>query len=177
MALKWKLYWLIFALTMAVYLTMVLWSLPQIAAMAGGLTPFDMRPTGYTVDQATAFLAALSSDGVSFYLNVQHLLDAAYPAMLAVVLAIGAQGLAAARAKWMGILTGIAAILGSAFDYLENGAVRAMLLAGPEGIDDQIARQASQWTVLKSACTTVAMCGVLFLLIWTLVQWWRRRQA
>jgi len=177
MALKWKLYWVIFALTMAVYLTMVLWSLPRIAMMAGGITPFDMRPTGYSFDQAKAFLTALSPEGASFYLNVQHLLDAAYPAMLAVVLAVGALGLAARRARWLGILAGLAASLGAAFDYLENGAVRMMLLSDPDAISDQLAHQASQWTVLKSACTTVAMSLVLVLIIWSLVQKWQRRKA
>ena len=28
----------------------------MIAAEAGGLTPFDMRPRGYTFDEAKAFL-------------------------------------------------------------------------------------------------------------------------
>ena len=65
----------LFAATIGLYLVMLLWSLPKIAAEAGGLTPFDMRPGGYSLAEARAFLAALSPEGTAFYLGVQHRLD------------------------------------------------------------------------------------------------------
>ena len=39
-------------LTLGVYATMILWTLPRIAAEAGGLAAFDMRPAGYALDVA-----------------------------------------------------------------------------------------------------------------------------
>ena len=39
-------YWALVALTLAVYLAMVLWSLPFIAAEAGGLCPLRSAPDG-----------------------------------------------------------------------------------------------------------------------------------
>ena len=56
-------YWIVFAVTLAVYGTMLAWSLPTVAASAEGLMPFDMRPGGYSFAEAEAFLAALSAEG------------------------------------------------------------------------------------------------------------------
>lgn len=50
------LFWTCFSAAMAIYITMIWWSLPLIAEAAGGLAPFDMRPLGYTLKDARAFL-------------------------------------------------------------------------------------------------------------------------
>jgi hypothetical protein len=177
MAAKWKVYWGVVALSLALYFTMIFWSLPLISSMAGGLVPFDMRPGGYTHVQAQVFLTALSAEGAQFYLNVQQLLDAAYPAALAIVLTFGALGMAAGRSKWLGRIAAIAAVGGAAFDYLENAAVKVLLLAGPDGISAEAVSRASRWTLYKSVLTTVSMTIILILLIWALVQWVKRRQT
>ena len=44
---KWA-FWILAGATLALYLTIVLWSLPTVTAGAGGLTPFDLRPGGMT---------------------------------------------------------------------------------------------------------------------------------
>ena len=75
-------FWISFIFATGVYLSMVFWSLPFIAGQAGGLAPFDMRPTGYSVTEARAFTQALTEEGRAFYLDVQHKLDFAYPALL-----------------------------------------------------------------------------------------------
>ena len=51
------LFWTCFAAAMAIYIAMILWSLPVITEAAGGLAPFDMRPFGYTLADAQAFLS------------------------------------------------------------------------------------------------------------------------
>lgn len=167
------------ALTLALYGVMVAWSLPVIAAAAGGLMPFDMRPGGYSFAEAKAFLAALSADGRAFYLGVQHRLDTAYPAMLAVVLALGGFGLAGVGARrWLARLIALAAMIGAAADYLENRAVAAMLNAGPDGLAPDMVAFASRWTLLKSGATTVAMVLLLvLLLLWFLRRGRKRGQA
>lgn len=175
----WGIYWLLVALTLALYGVMVAWSLPVIAAAAGGLMPFDMRPGGYSFAEAKAFLAALSADGRAFYLGVQHRLDTAYPAMLAVVLALGGFGLAGVGARrWLARLIALAAMIGAAADYLENRAVAAMLNAGPDGLAPDMVAFASRWTLLKSGATTVAMVLLLvLLLLWFLRRGRKRGQA
>ena len=79
-------YWLIFALMLAVYGAMVIWTLPAISDGAGGLIAFDLRPTGYSIPEARAFLSSLNDDARALYLGPQGRLDMVYPALLGLVL-------------------------------------------------------------------------------------------
>ena len=59
------------------------------------------------------------------------------------------------------------ALPGAVFDYLENTAVSAMIAAGPDGITEADVAEASLWTALKSAFTTIALVVLLiFLVVW-----------
>lgn len=165
-------FWLLFALALVIYLVMVAWSLPRIAADAGGLRAFDLRPAGYSHEEASAFLSALSPEGTRFYLDVQHRLDLAYPGLLAATLFFATLLLAPKQWGWLRWLLASAAVPGAIFDYLENGAVTAMLLAGPAGLSPELVETASFYTRLKSLFSTLSMTIVLVLLcIWA----WRRR--
>ena len=69
----------------AVYLAMVLGTLPALEAQAG-MMPFDLRPTGYSTDTALALLRALGAEGRFYYLTRQLPLDTLYPALMALTL-------------------------------------------------------------------------------------------
>lgn len=157
-------YWILFVLTMALYLVMVSWSLPLISAEAGGLIPFDMRPGGYSFEEARAFLVALTPDGRSFYLNTQLRFDMAYPAMLAVVLAVGGLAMTRQRARIVGIVIAVAAIGGAGSDYFENWAITRMLHTQVVDLQPATVDLASTATLAKSGLTTLAM-GLVFALI------------
>jgi hypothetical protein len=160
-----RLFWILFAVTMAVYATIVGWSLPHISAAAGDLVPFDMRPGGYSFEDARAFLAALSPDGAAFYEAVQHRLDIFYPPLIALTLA---WAIAALLPRGWGIwcwAIGALAMPIAALDYLENAAVSVMLQAGAAGLTPEMVASASGWTIAKSMLTTVAMSLVLLLLL------------
>jgi len=161
-------FWMMFAVMLGVYLVMVLWSLPLLMADAGGLPAFDLRPTGYSHDEALAFLAALSPEGRAFYLDVQQWLDTAYPALLGVVLVMAFGFLFRGALRWIAI---VFALAGAVFDYLENAAVAGMLRAGAEGITPDMVATASRWTVLKSGAVTLAM---LMLIAGLAMLLWRR---
>ena len=170
-------FWLLFLVTVAVYGAMVAWTLPTIAADAGGLIPFDLQPTGYGYDGALAFVGALSPTGVAFYLEVQHSLDLVYPALLAATLFFAIAALAKSRTgRWRWLLAATA-LPGALFDWLENSAVATMLAAGPDGLTPEMVTTASRWTVLKSGFTTLAMAVVVVLIIGHAVQWVRGRKA
>jgi hypothetical protein len=158
-------FWILFAVTMAVYGVMVLWSIPRISAAADGLTPFDMRLTGYTFAEAQKFLTALPPEGAAFYLNVQERLDIAYPALLAATLFFAIAALLPRRLGIWRWLIALIAIPGSVFDYLENAAVSTMLVAGHDGLTSQLVETANRWTVLKSVFSTVAMVILLMLIV------------
>jgi hypothetical protein len=151
--------------TLAVYATMLVWSLPVVSRAAEGLAPFDMRPGGYSFAEAQAFLSALTPDGAGFYRDVQQTLDTFYPALLAATLFFAIAGLAPAGIGGWRWLLALFAIPGSAFDYLENAAVARMLAAGPDGLTPELVESASRWTLLKSWFTTIAFALLAVLVI------------
>jgi hypothetical protein len=163
-------YWICFAAALAVYLCMVLWTLPAISLAAGGLAVFDLRPAGYSEVEARAFLDALTEQGRSLYSGPQRLLDLAYPALLALVL-IGAIRVFFAR-PWVRNLLIAAAVLGMLADYRENALV-ATLLAGDVSAA-QIAA-ASEATIVKSIATGLVMTAVVLALLRAGVRRWRAR--
>lgn len=163
-------YWAVFAAALAVYAAMVGWTLPAISRDAGGLSPFDMRPTGYSVAEARAFLAALGDEGRALYLGPQHWLDLVYPALLAVVLIGAVKVLIAPR--WLQFGLCLLALGGMAADYLENARVAAMLGGGP--VPDALILAANRATQVKAAATSavmLAVCAGLALAAW---KTWRR---
>jgi uncharacterized membrane protein (UPF0136 family) len=159
--------WCVVAVTLAVYLVMVLWSLPKIAAWAGGLAPFDMRPLGYAPGEARAFLAALPEEGRAFYREVQHRLDLAFPGLMATSLLLAFRRLAPGVS---GLALGILALVGAGFDYAENAAVSGLLSGVPT---DAELITASRLTLAKSAATTLALSALVVLLVRAGLQRWR----
>lgn len=151
-------FWVLFAAVQTLYLVIVLWSLPQIMAEASGIRPFDMRPGGYSLTDAQAFLAALSAEGRDFYFRIQQRLDLVYPALLAAMFALG---FAMLFRGWPRQVLWALAFAVMAFDYLENRAVAGLLGADPAAIDAAIVAAASRWTVLKSAATSLAYLALL----------------
>ena len=151
-------FWVIFAITMGVYLTMALWSIPYIVSEANGLMPFDLRFIGYGFDDAAFFLEAISDEGRQFYLTVQHSLDGAYPGLMAVTLVMAFKSLFQGVTRYV---VSAFAVLAAVFDYLENAAVAGMLNSALIDVTPDVVAIADTWTVLKSATATVAFSAVL----------------
>jgi hypothetical protein len=157
-------YLLLLFATATVYSVMVVWSLPYVASEAGGLLPFDLRPAGYSPMEARTFLDALSYDGTVFYRRVQLTLDLIFPVLFATTIAISMWALSSENwGRWRYAFV-IIAVATAAFDYLENSSISAMLYAGPDGLSEKLAKVASNWTVLKSASSTLAITALLVLL-------------
>lgn len=163
-------FWVSLATAAAVYAVIVGWSLPAIQAGAAGLLPFDLRPTGYTIAEAQAFVDALTPEARALYLGPQHWLDAIYPALLGLMTFSGIVLLAPLRWRWILCL---AAIPGTVSDWAENLLVARMLRQeGPLPAD--LVEAASLATVTKSACTTIALVLLLLLFLAWLYRKWRR---
>ncbi|WP_298561306.1 hypothetical protein [uncultured Aliiroseovarius sp.] len=161
-------FWVVFAAMVLVYCAMVLWSLPIIMSDAKGLMPFDLRPSGYTTEEARAFLSVLSESGRAHYLGVQHKLDTLYPGLMALSLILAY--LLLFPTKWaagFSVLAGLAAV----FDWSENSAVADLLRLGAEGIDEEVVSAAAQFTMLKSGFVAVALT---ILLVGVAGMMWRR---
>lgn len=165
-------YWIVFAAALAIYVTMVTWTLPGISADAQGLRPFDLRPLGYTPDEAREFLAVLGDKGRELYLGPQALLDLLYPLLLAIVLA-GAVSALIADWRLRGVLF-LFILVGMLADYTENSFV-ALMLEYTEPVPDKLASYASRATEIKSILTGLAMVGVLYGLIVAALRRWSRK--
>jgi hypothetical protein len=160
-------YWVLVVVTLAIYAVMLVWTLPTIAGSAGGLAPFDMRPGGYSFDEAKAFLGAITGEGKRLYLDVQQRLDLVYPALYGATLFFAIAFLTPrswGAWKWPLAATALPVPV---FDYLENASVHGLLIAGADGVTPESVAVASRWTMLKSWATTVAMVILLaLLLVW-----------
>jgi hypothetical protein len=161
-------FWTLFIVTMGVYATMLTWSLPTIAGASDGLSPFDMRPSGYDLQEAKALLTAMPIDVQTFYRDVQvNLLDMIYPALLSLTLFLAIALMTPSgfgRWRWV---AGLIAVPIAIFDYLENASIRAMLAAGHDSLTTEMVATASQQTVVKSMFTIAAETILLvMLLLW-----------
>lgn len=168
-----RIFWVVVAAMFGVYLTMLIWSIPFVSHEAGGLPVFDMRPGGYSFEEAKAFLEALSPEGARFYIEVQHRLDAVYPALLTLSLAGAILRLAPVSWGVWRWLFAASALPGMVFDYWENANVSSMLEMGPNGITPAFVATASFHSQAKAALTTVSMGILLLLLLLWVYQRWR----
>jgi hypothetical protein len=167
----------------ALWGVMVFWTLAYLRRTAGGLEPFDLRPFGYTPEEARKLLHALSSIGRKYYADVQLQLDTAFPAVYALsrgllLFWVTAPGRTAARplplpARLVLLILPLATAW---FDYFENEGIAAMLAADQRASDELIERT-SFWTRAKSlaALATELICVMLAAIAF--VRWRHRQQS
>jgi hypothetical protein len=168
--------------SIALWAAMVFWTLAYLRQIAGNLAPFDLRPLGYTAEEAQALLHALSEIGRAYYADVQLPLDTAYPALYALsrgllLLWLTAPGRTTARPIQLPVRLALLAlpVITAWFDYFENDGIAAMLKAGPQAGADLIAR-ASLYTQAKSLAGMITEVTCLVLLAIAFARWRRRRQ-
>jgi len=162
---------------------MVFGTLAFLRRTAGGLEPFDLRPFGYTPEEARALLYALSDIGRAYYADVQLQLDTAFPALYAIsrgllLLWVTAPGRTAERPLPLPARLALLVLpLATAwFDYFENEGIAAMLAAGPQAGDDLIERT-SLWTRAKSLAGLATELVCVSLAAIAYMRWRHRRRA
>lgn len=170
------LFWVLFVLSGAIYLTMMLWTAPALLAEAEGLRPFDFRPMGYSFAEAQTYLSTLSEDGIAIYLGPQHLLDLFYPGVLAATFVVGFLSFMppSVGRRWLWAAVAIA-VIGAAADYTENRWVGLILT---RELDPDLVARTSIATVVKSisaTCCFVVLLGLGVTGLWNRLA--RRRQA
>lgn len=177
MTTGWKIYWLLVLATVGIGLVMTFWTIPLIAQSAGGLAPFDVRPTGYSFEDAQQFLSALTVDGLSVYQRAQYQLDTAFPVLQGLVLVIALRWFSQTWHVLARVVLVVFPIIGAVADYLENSAVLEMLVAGAEQVTPEMVATANGWTVIKSTTITVSMVALLGFLLMALVRRLRSGKA
>jgi len=160
-------FWLLVAAVGALYLAMMVLTVPVLLREAGGLKPFDFRPFGYSFHDVQTYLGAISEEGLATYLGLQHQLDLVFPLALAAMFVVGFRRFLGPVA---GLVMSVVAVAGAIADYSENALI-ATILTEPASRDQVVL--ASALTVFKSLSATLCF-GVM---IWVGVQWWRSRPA
>ena len=144
----------LFALTMAVYLTMLLFTIPVVTAFAPEFPIFDLSPSGYSFSYASELLDELGNEGRSLYLYRQLPLDFIYPGLFAVTYSLLLVWL---FRKYFNINSniyylGFVPILAGVFDCLENIFIIKMITSFPD-LQMNTVKVASALTILKSSFT------------------------
>jgi len=150
----------------AVYLIMVTVTLAHIQAVSGHL-PFDMRPVGYSPQDATAIVGGLGAEGRQYYLQRQIPLDTLYPALLALTLIFAMRWFGSRIANDRLVRVGIILAVGAALcDYAENLGIVAMIWSWPN-LSDALVHASSAASMSKSVLTTLAfLCLMLVGALW-----------
>lgn len=153
----------------------VLWAimffgpLAHLSRLAGGPKPFDIRPTGYSYDEARAFLDAIGEQGRAYYFNPELIIDTIYPPLYAISRGLALWWLTRPgrirpvplpltfRAALVGIPLAMASI-----DIIENGCIAVMLWTWPD-LSHALVIVSSLMTQVKiglGALTEVLMGGL-----------------
>ena len=144
-----------FILTMAVYLLMLLYTIPKVESFAPGIALFDLSPAGYSYQHATSLFEALGETGRSVYLYQQLPADFIYPGLFAISYSLLLIWLFAKSFKPDSKIFYLAIVpaLGGLFDYLENVCIVLMIKSFPD-LSQELVTVASSFSVLKSIFTT-----------------------
>ena len=144
----------LFVLTMTVYLTMLLYSIPSVTAFAPELPLFDLSPAGYSFNYANELLNSLGEGGRNLYLSTQLPLDFIYPGLFSVTYSLllvwlfGKTFNVNSKVYYFALVPFIAGV----FDYFENVFIIKMINSFPE-LQVNIVKVASTFTILKSSFT------------------------
>jgi len=170
------------AVNLGLYAVMMFGTLAQVSALADGVTPFDLRPFGYTLGEARELLELLGEEGRNYYSRVHLAVDAVYPATYAVSRALALWWLTTPRRLCdrilpmrmrVGLL--VPPVVAGGLDYLENWHIAAMLDAGPR-LTAELVDAASMATIGKLHAGLLTEV-VLVVLASAVFVCWRRRAA
>jgi len=158
-----RFYLAVLAITAVNYAMMLFYSTPLLVDATNGLSPFDIRITGYTPEDARLYVTSITDAGRLFYLGTQSTLDTFFPALYTLSLILTIYQLAPRLPVLF--LTPLA---GMVFDYYENAAVREILRGTAP--DPALVDMASLLTQLKYISIALSILLILWL-------WYRRQRG
>ena len=151
--------------------------LAHLTRLAGGLTPLDIRPRGYSYAEARTFLEAIGDPGRAYYVSPELVIDTFYPPLYAVSRGLALWWLtmpgrvreASVPLKVRYALVAVPILMAS-LDLLENGCIAVMLWRWP-ALSQRLVEVSSPVTQAKIVLgvLTEMLMGVLAV-IW-LVRW------
>lgn len=158
---------LLFLVTNAIYLFMLLVTIPLTMEFSNGMKLLDMMPTGYDRSYVNELFGSLGVQGREAYLTKQIPVDMIYPLLFglsySLLLAYFLKRLNRFRAPLIYLCT-LPLIAGLA-DYFENLGIISMLRSYPE-LKDFAAQATNFFSLLKSGFTTAFFLVLIAVLAW-----------
>ena len=154
---------LMFFITMAVYLVILLYTIPAVTAQAPEMKLFDMSPGGYDLLYAKKLLNSIGPAGRETYIKRQLPIDFIYPGLFAVTYTLMLVWLFAKRFDgnskvfFLALVPAIAGL----FDYFENIGIIIMLSSYPN-IAPLVVQVSSLFSIIKSMLTVAFYLLFLF---------------
>lgn len=156
----------LFLLTNAVYLFMLLISIPLTMEFSGGMKLLDMLPTGYDRNYVHELFAALGTDGRLTYLTKQIPVDMFYPLLFGItyslLLAYFLKKLNKFKTAFVYLC--LLPVIAGAADYFENLGILSMLSSYP-AVTEFAAQTTNFFSLLKSGFTTAFFLVLIILLV------------
>lgn len=154
--------WLIPLACLMSLLVLIFHLAPLLSAQTANGIPFDLRPLGYSVAEARAYLAGFTPAGTALYLGPIRLTDTLFPVLLTATLWLPLIG--------RGQLWFLPALAYGLSDLGENLATARLLNIGTQ-VQAEAVALASGFTQAKFLTLTIAV----LLALYALVQAWRHR--
>lgn len=162
-----------FLAAQAVYIYMILVSIPAVSSYAGGLQLLDVKPLGYDYAYVETLMDKLGPEGRLAYKTQQIPVDMVYPILFGIALSLLMAYVLKRLIPEESPLFVICFLpfLAAALDYLENFGILKILNEFPSFSPDQVATL-SQLTVWKSVITTL----VFLIIIPSVLMWFFRKR-
>ena len=156
----------LFVITNLVYAVMLTITIPKVMNFAGGMKLMDLMPTGYNPQYVNSLCSALGEKGRDAYLYFQLPVDMVYPLLFGVSSCLVLGYFLNKLGKLDGFLFYLCYIplFSGLFDYCENIGIVNILREYPSN-PDLLTHITSLFSVLKSGCTTLYFCLLIFSLI------------
>lgn len=158
-----------FVLTNAVYLSMILYTIPYLHTITDGLEILDLR-TNYSKKDVFELFSILQESWQSYYVFPQLFLDSLYPALFVICytwIIIKLQKQIWIKNKWLKIFA-IFPLITAFSDYFENICIFIMLKTYPE-ITNLIVNFWSSFSLAKYIFWMMSFGIILILLVvWSL---------
>ncbi|WP_050909388.1 hypothetical protein [Vibrio campbellii] len=157
-----KLVLVLFTVANAVYMAMLIYSIPKLMQYTDGLPLFDMSPLGYSYQEALALLSALGEEERSVYVSLQLTLDLFYPFLFALCYSALLQWLIGVGklSSRVWLCMAVVPVFVCLFDYAENIGIWFMLTEYPV-VSKSLVMTSSVFTLAKSLLTMIYFTGLI----------------
>ncbi len=154
--LKWRRILLLFIIANALYVLMLMVTVPMVIGYSGGLPILDLMPLGYDMEYVNTLFDTLGEEGRSAYLYRQLPVDMVYPLFFAIsyslLMAFVIKGLGKMDSGWFYLC--LLPVFGALGDYAENIGIIRLLQSYPD-LNENLLAFTRAASVLKSMTTTV----------------------